>query len=435
MANQSSGQAEESAFQAQSTFDKVVFYQRFGGHGFSGSDLRPGIAIGFLHGSITFNGLSESRFSGFLGGHEFSCFQAHIATSPSLQAILIAEQIFLRLASFFSAGFGIVEQELLAIFQQIEQERQADIAEILQVIHGKEPTGSAWVSCHESQIALFRAFRVPVQVVLRLGGLTVLINPKEAGIETESGVLEIVWIATEKGDVKFRCENEPDVGVFLVSVECVTAALIKGDHVVTHLILGRSGLFDLSHFGAFGGIGFGIVRVFRHSSKHFCRYVTDINQNIQFQVRRFEFFSLGFGNEADLVIVFLFGRELLECIGTDVMVGHDQSIGGNERAGSSIIKADSRTSQLIDPSLGWFEPVFLFKLLEWKVVKDPHAFIGLNHAADSHTERRQKGELQCHSNHAQCSCVNQTVGFKSIFPEGQVGSNCVGDKIFLTPWF
>jgi hypothetical protein len=56
-------------------------------------------------------------------------------------------------------------------------------------------------------------------------------TPEQADVQIEAGVLKIVRIAAEEGDVLFRREHQPHVGVFFQTVQVVQAALVQGDHV------------------------------------------------------------------------------------------------------------------------------------------------------------------------------------------------------------
>jgi hypothetical protein len=80
----------------------------------------------------------------------------------------------------------------------------------------------------------------------------ILIDPEESDVQIVAGISEVIGIAAEEGDVEFRCEHQPHIGVFLILVEVINLAGIENHDVAAQS--GRSGavFFDLGHGGALG---------------------------------------------------------------------------------------------------------------------------------------------------------------------------------------
>src|SRR5437016_5526439 len=87
------------------------------------------------------------------------------------------------------------------------------------------------MAAHESQLAVLGPVRIPFQEMLDLRRLAILVSAEDADIEIEARIFEVIRIAAVKGGLLLRSENEPDVVVAFETIEVVSAALVKGDHV------------------------------------------------------------------------------------------------------------------------------------------------------------------------------------------------------------
>ena len=74
-------------------------------------------------------------------------------------------------------------------------------------------------------------FGIPLQVVLAVDRLAVLVNAEQRHVEVVARIGEVVRIAAEESDLLFRREHQAHVGVLLVAVEPVFAALVERNHV------------------------------------------------------------------------------------------------------------------------------------------------------------------------------------------------------------
>ena len=67
--------------------------------------------------------------------------------------------------------------------------------------------------------------------MLRVHWLAVLVHTEEADIQVVSRILEVIRIAAEERDTLLRREHQPHIGVTLVTVEMVLAAIVKSNHI------------------------------------------------------------------------------------------------------------------------------------------------------------------------------------------------------------
>ena len=135
----------------------------------------------------------------------------------------------------------------------------------------------------EHQFAVARAGLAPLQVMRRLRGLAVLVGAEQADVEVEARVLEVVRVAAEEGDLLFGREDQPDVGVFLVAVEVILAALVEGDHVAAQAGLVERLLFDGGHDRAAGLEGGFVRQAGRDRGVHARGDILDAHQHVQLE--------------------------------------------------------------------------------------------------------------------------------------------------------
>ena len=104
--------------------------------------------------------------------------------------------------------------------------------------------------------------------------------------------------------------------------------------------------------------------------------VLDAHQLIELKVWAFGFFGAGLGVKAGFDVVVARGGELLHAACADVMIRERQSVGGNEGAGTPIVKADGGKPEVIEPLLRELEAVLGLDLIFRRLVVEPHALIG-----------------------------------------------------------
>src|SRR5580658_7531904 len=91
--------------------------------------------------------------------------------------------------------------------------------------------GRTGITGDKYQVAFLGATLAPFEIVCRFRRLAILIGTKECDIEVVTREFEIVGVAAEEGCGKFGGEDEPDIRIFLISVEVITPATVEGNDV------------------------------------------------------------------------------------------------------------------------------------------------------------------------------------------------------------
>ncbi len=107
----------------------------------------------------------------------------------------------------------------------------------------------------------------------------------------------------------------------------------------------------------------------------FFGHVDDLHQHVQLLVHRLELLGERLGVEAVLDVILALGAELLQGAEADVVVGHDQAVGGDEGAGAAAVEADRRFLQMVVPRLRRVEAVFVLQMFLGRIVEEPKALI------------------------------------------------------------
>ena len=187
------------------------------------------------------------------------------------------------------------------------------------------------------------------QVVLGMQGLSVLVNAEEADVQVEAGVLEVVGVAAEEGDRLLRGEDQPHVGVTPGLVEVVAGAVVERDDpavqagaVLRLLLDGEDGL-------AAGGVRVGGGRAGADGGVDPVRHVLRRPQHLQFQVRALQLGLARGGVEAVLAQIAAGRAQVGQRAAADVVVGEDQAVARDERAGGAA-EVDGGLLQVLQPA-------------------------------------------------------------------------------------
>ena len=86
---------------------------------------------------------------------------------------------------------------------------------------------------NEHQFVVGRALGIPLQIVLRVDRLAVLVDAEQRHVQVVARIGEVVRVAAEEGGLLLGREHQPHVGVLLIAVEPVFAALVQRDDVGT----------------------------------------------------------------------------------------------------------------------------------------------------------------------------------------------------------
>ncbi len=274
-----------------------------------------------------------------------------------------------------------------------------------------QPVGVSRVAGHEDQFAVDGARGAPFQVMLDLGRLAVFVGPKEADIQIVARVFEIVGVAAEKRDLLFRREDEPHVGVFLITVQVISAAVIERNHVAAQPGGVERFFLDRVHHGpprVFGRLGSqaGLDR-----GCHSIGHVPDADQDVQFQVEAFDFLGPGLGLKALLQVIVLGAGKLLQRVGAHVVVGHHQPLGRDERPGAAAVEADRSLLQVVEPGVGRVEVIGLTEQVARRLIEQPHAFVAPRPRATGQTDRHYHCSRDAH--HAEIAFRQRIESFHS----------------------
>ena len=184
----------------------------------------------------------------------------------------------------------------------------------------------------EDQFARRRALGAPLQVVIGVQRLAVLIDAEEGHVQVVARIGEVIRIAAEEGRLLLGRKDQAHVGVSLVLVEPVLAALVERDHVGAQAGLVLALFFDGRNLGVARLERLGLVMDALGRALHPRRHVFHADQHINFEVGRLHLRIRRGRIEAVAQIVVLGGGVLLQLDARHVMIGQQQAVGADERA-------------------------------------------------------------------------------------------------------
>ena len=76
-----------------------------------------------------------------------------------------------------------------------------------------------------------------------------------------------------------------------------------------------------------------------------------------------------FAKKPSLVVVLVRRAELRQRVGADVVVGHDQPVGRDERARAAVVEPDGRRPQVLGPARRRLEPVRALSVPRGRLLK------------------------------------------------------------------
>lgn len=293
-----------------------------------GDGLESTIGLGV--GGIGSQPGTEGFFGGGLASHQDGIVEPCMAAVAGFAAVLVSEQLVLGAARVFLTAAAPGMEKHLKAFEAGQRVGELNIAKIFQLGHRHEAARTAGVAGDKCQLALGRAIPAPLEVVGDLDRLVVLVNSEQAKIEVETGILKIVGIASEEGDLLFGREGQADIGVTFESVEMVLSTLIQRHHVAAQACLVEGFFFDFRDDLPAGSEGVLGTHAGRHGGVHPGRHVGDGLENIEFQVHAFQLLGGGSRVESVAQVVLFLAAELLDRVGADMVVGNDEAVLGDE---------------------------------------------------------------------------------------------------------
>src|SRR6266705_1633787 len=115
--------------------------------------------------------------------------------------------------------------------QEIECSRREKIALIFEVSHCVETLSAARISGNENQVTFRGARLTPLQETFHVYCLVVLVDSEKADVQVVARILEVVRVAAEERGRFLRCEYQSHVGISLVPVEVILAAVVERNDV------------------------------------------------------------------------------------------------------------------------------------------------------------------------------------------------------------
>src|SRR5262249_18860008 len=106
------------------------------------------------------------------------------------------------------------------------------------------------------------------------------------------------------------------------------------------------------------------------------RYILDRFEHVEFEIEALPLFGRCPGAKAVAHVVFRRRAELLQIVGSDVVVRNQQSVFADETPRAPRIKPDGGFLQMVQPGVAGVELVAFFQDLARGLVKEPHTFIG-----------------------------------------------------------
>ena len=95
----------------------------------------------------------------------------------------------------------------MLVFQITQQQRNAEVTQVLEMRHSIEPICAAGITRHENEIACAHTLRRPFEVVLRMDRLIIFVNTEQREVEIVAWIFEVVRITAQERNLKFRRED------------------------------------------------------------------------------------------------------------------------------------------------------------------------------------------------------------------------------------
>ena len=253
----------------------------------------------------------------------------------------------------------------------------------------------------EDQLVRPGAFGAPLQEVIGLERFAVLVDAEESHIQVVARIGEVIRVAAVEGGLLLRRKDQAHVGVSLVLVEPVLTAVVKRDHIgaqtgLVFALLGDGRNLSIASLQRLGVVGYAFGRAL-----HPRRNILHGHQHVDFEVGGLHLLLRRRCIEAVAEVVVLGGRVFLQLAARHVMIGEQQAVGADKRARSAVVEPDAGEPQMIEPGLRGMEVILGRQQLEWRVVKGPHAFFGVNHGrrGQQKSGREQQNGTEIASKH------------------------------------
>ena len=141
--------------------------------------------------------------------------------------------------------------------------------------------------------------------MLDLGWLAVFVGAKEADIEIEARILEVIRVAAVEGGLLLGREDQAHIGILLEAVKVILAALVERDDIAAQACLVERFLLQFRHHAATGEEGFLVGHAGFDGGVDALGHVLDAHENVEFQIVAALFLRPRTSVEAIAVVVML----------------------------------------------------------------------------------------------------------------------------------
>ena len=317
--------AEQAALESGPALEITEFGVDVAGTGVGCGDVCPGIAEA-SEGRIGGDTGAQLRFLRALVIHHAFVEQGVELLAAHLDAVLETEQRVRRDASLgisLLCELDVASAKLVAAQQR---GRQFIVAQRQQLIDRQQAVGGAGMARDEHQLAGFRAVEVDAQRPRHRHRLAVLVGAQQAHVEAPARELEVIRVAAEGRDARLGCEHQAHIGVALVAVEELLAAVVERDALALESGGLLAGLFEAGD-GALAGLVGGALVESACGGLDLVRHVLHADEYIGDLRAAGDLFTAVAGDEAVVEQALLFGGVLREAGGDAVVVGEDQPLG------------------------------------------------------------------------------------------------------------
>ena len=372
-AHQRARDAEQAALEAGAAFEVGVLGAEVARAGGRLLDVGPGVADPGERGVLGHAG-AQLGLIGALLRHELLVEQRIELLAAHLDAVLEAEQ---RVGDDAALGVALLRELDVAATQLAAAQqplRQVVVALRFELRDGEQAVGGAGVARDQHELARRGAVEVDAQRTRHLHRLAVLVGAQQAHVEAPARELEVVRVAAEGCDARLGREHEAHIGVALVAVEELLAAVVERDRLALEAGVLLAGLLERGDRALAGLVGGALVEP-AGGGLDLGGHILHADEDIRHLRAAGGLVLAVAGDEAVVEQALLLGGVLGEAAGDAVVVGEDQAVRRHEgrRAAGEPHRG---LAHAVEPGGVDVDPVPLLHLRGGEVVVGPHAFVG-----------------------------------------------------------
>ena len=243
-------------------------------------DIVPGGTEFFLPFRIGVDAGAEFLLFLLLLVHQALVEQALVLPFSGFQRITNAKSHAQRLAGLFRPFGGITAEDVEPPMEALENQGKKFVALHFELGQRVQSRGRSGIAGDEHQIACRGALRIPLQIVRALDRLAIFVNAKKGHVEVVARIGEIIRVAAEERGLALRREDQPHIGVFLVAVKPVFAAMIERNDVGAQPGFLLTLPLDLRDVGLAGIQSFLIAHARLDGAGHVGRHIFHGHENV-----------------------------------------------------------------------------------------------------------------------------------------------------------